>query len=1321
MDDVDEGKHDLIDLPREAERIVCSDLLIVQSGTVAGSELEEDALDKELDEWIRGTSGGGRKRKGQSTGKGDNEEKGQGGWKGNAEQEQVCSGVVDDAGCQKMACSRRVVKVKVEEKGVESSSAQPRRLLFFSGCSMPMPPLYRYTIVYKPAWQGKGNNLVKTVRTEPLADWSVKNIQTLVQMTIKLEPRNLMNCLVRYNHDAKLRVFSVTNVFWRLNPSLRPPDTCNLTGVETPIFHEEDVWRYRGFWFLYHVLCAWEKDTVLRGQEGSTENEVYLRSVRFFRHPEVIRFYGGQAFAELCNFYHAEWVMGLRLHDVYSLHHRLRTRPELLVFLRADERLVARSHSYGTEGRSGLQRALRAVEYMRAVNNWGCGEHIVRVLVVFAVDEECGGQGGRHRYVPGMRLVYLASQWGERVSRVLGRQLNVDKRSVAAAVVALAEDRIVFVEHEREEHGTGVEDGLVEMRKALGAPESEEDGFGSFGLEAVSVYKYDMYVEELILMRAYRRLMNNARALEPYRPPADCCVNLDRFMCSEQALALRKSVELPLLLLTGKPGSGKTLCLENIVQMYRPDHVLCVAFMNTHLDNMRERVMARATTHPRLGAVRFSTMDRLMNLHRYFCKACLPRMTTQNEDEGWKAMCKKMKENMMRWDMERSGNYHRVCADDALFNYPFENCMLEDVEVLVVEEASLMSYRNAAKLMWVVTHCAPALRLVVYCGDDNQLEPLAPGNLFKKLIEAFPQCVVRFEHCHRFQSMRTFANVNHILNQQPDRVQFDDKKFVLVPADVGDYLSRLQQVALSSYWDLEATQFVARTNRVRNEAAKVIMRNMVDDPKGYNPMHFYAGQSIMYKKNSGDDVAANTMFTMHCVVHVQVEVCADAVALQEKRVSSVVAEGSVMEHVMNNGPVLVEKNVVASAGLTPTQMAQVYYDNERSIDEEQNPELADARSVPDMHKKFGLALLKYIRHPEKVLQDSFGQGNEIEVPVDQRTAATLYRNMYDSSSTVKLRVTLHQVEKSTVVPSYDQNFTTPLLVCTRRRYDLWESEDLLGKERLYFLPFSWDMRGFVKDATVVTCHNMMGREAPRVVYIDPKATRYAYNNILYTACTRAKEQCVLLMHRDQFAKACCRPSPLVREKLGEVLEEECGKSLEAVHTGNEVARAVCALLEMMERKRYGVRNNKCVKDLAEWKQLAPRATQVKLSLKKLVRQSDGNFDDVKWKVASRILGVEALEALLTRDEHVQVGDAEEEELRELREAVCGASGRKRGVVDLVCRERLDKDSKSMLKSIMPVKRVKQDCERNVGDAIATYMRTMRCADRQDVMVSDLYV
>lgn len=234
---------------------------------------------------------------------------------------------------------------------------------------------------------------------------------------------------------------------------------------------------------------------------------------------------------------------------------------------------------------------------------------------------------------------------------------------------------------------------------------------------------------------------------------------------SEQLRAVRAMEALPMHVIVGSAGSGKTEAMCAVAQGYHPYTVFGVVSQNaTAMSVVVERVCKRTMT-----------ATRLQILH---AQRCLWR--TNNTAKNATKAYLQQKPNPYRnaEQMKNDPGTQHLCDGEyycTRFKSAFDYCPLERAKLVMIDEASIMSVQDFANIVYIFVRCcqlSPPKFLI--CGDRAQLPAIDGGDLLKSLMIGLSWTLSEFRLNFRFPpTSLLMRNATAIRHGRTELVEFD--------------------------------------------------------------------------------------------------------------------------------------------------------------------------------------------------------------------------------------------------------------------------------------------------------------------------------------------------------------------------------------------------------------------------------------------------------------------------------------------------------------------------------------------------------------------
>lgn len=627
--------------------------------------------------------------------------------------------------------------------------------------------------------------------------------------------------------------------------------------------------------------------------------------VQFLKHPEVVRYFGGDSMRRLARYWPMQWLMGLSIsHDagmtdakghkrenqLQRLEHMIREDPSRFCTENSRPQNInsreypSSASSYGCS-RSGLAPVLNLEQVMRACVDYEIlGEEVERANCTMM--DLIVNQIMRHTFYRKFHMCCNAFKLCNKVHKYLTVLLE-HYRGLARPSPALWNPPSVRAtsEHNRSEenddsvsnaqlpHAVQIDMKWFQTKTKLRVIQSagrlcsaQYQGALVPCMRGVSHYELldrmqgglfspvelnDLwfYVREshdtegMMLYGAY--LICNQASFIAQRdgplmlrriPPTMSC-------CSEQLAFLRYALGYDsngqhtvgceaFANAQGRGGAGKTQLLELLsCALGDTRQLLVLAYQGSHIANVERRF-------PHL---RTATIRMFMHKHCMLCTRTMQHARSTMSTERYKMFAsmiadlkKRMVNNAKAWQtdhQEENKRYSEMARADGTpipideqqrrqygpeaFTYgmPYEQCPLERVVVVVLEEFGMAPMGDIALLLNVLAKCCPRLRCVVTMGDKHQLYPISPGHIQQSFLEGFGW--VQFDHSHRQGEGCLSQLARAMQTMNPDLLQFDNKTALLVEPEPTDMLRTLRDVCRHYQLTPYMSQIIARTNEMR--------------------------------------------------------------------------------------------------------------------------------------------------------------------------------------------------------------------------------------------------------------------------------------------------------------------------------------------------------------------------------------------------------------------------------------------------------------------------------------------------------------------------
>lgn len=223
-------------------------------------------------------------------------------------------------------------------------------------------------------------------------------------------------------------------------------------------------------------------------------------------------------------------------------------------------------------------------------------------------------------------------------------------------------------------------------------------------------------------------------------------------LCDEQMRAVQCQAKSPLTAMFGRAGSGKTTAQLKIISGYVPGTVWAVAFQGRN-------VAALSSVNPGFSY----TAHMLIYLHKKYCAT-----------ECWSG------NNLFR-KKDANGEIRDLGTAKCANGVHFRRCILENMEVLIIEELSLMTLMMFSIVLCIGVRCG-RLTKVIISGDPVQLPALGAGDVIKQMLIFCKQMGVLVEFTHNHRNAPEFVKLHQlstaIYQRDLNAIKPDGKVFI---------------------------------------------------------------------------------------------------------------------------------------------------------------------------------------------------------------------------------------------------------------------------------------------------------------------------------------------------------------------------------------------------------------------------------------------------------------------------------------------------------------------------------------------------------------
>lgn len=223
----------------------------------------------------------------------------------------------------------------------------------------------------------------------------------------------------------------------------------------------------------------------------------------------------------------------------------------------------------------------------------------------------------------------------------------------------------------------------------------------------------------------------------------------------EQMRAIERARLLPVVIITGAAGTGKTAVLKKIIEPYPSGQVLTLGPTARATDILSKRVHPSMTIHSFLFRALLYTKE----LRRATNILAALQASARRYDSGSDANAAIMASIVnMRAELYR------------LLGVVEHTPPWENIRVVVVDEASLIPLDLIVQLIEVIhglkTQNGAFCVQFIIAGDRNQLPPIGAGCFLSDMCRAFPHCVQHLTYNHRSSGHRIRQLANAVASQK---------------------------------------------------------------------------------------------------------------------------------------------------------------------------------------------------------------------------------------------------------------------------------------------------------------------------------------------------------------------------------------------------------------------------------------------------------------------------------------------------------------------------------------------------------------------------
>ena len=344
--------------------------------------------------------------------------------------------------------------------------------------------------------------------------------------------------------------------------------------------------------------------------------------------------------------------------------------------------------------------------------------------------------------------------------------------------------------------------------------------------------------------------------------------------CSEQLTFLEVLRRVPIVLLDGMGGAGKSDVIARLCSAHEPEELVYLTFQTANAAEARVSITERSYS-----------IDWLLTKHAHNCTdsplfqpyrhATLAKLKKEAEVAAAESAADpaSIRKRQRRLDTAfecAQGLTHRCPSMSHRGTFRYGRCILERLRLVVIDEISMVSHQKLLRLLMALAQCARSLTRIVLVGDEGQLPPMRAGHPQKSFMSGVAnQTVVRFRHCHRAQNKELVRNALAIRENRLDDVTWGRcyEQITLQSRISDDYFrssaarresigqifreiaERQQQRSgvdgrRPAIGGIESCQIAARTNVIRIEGSKYLqMHEQKTNPRD----GFSIDQKIVYK------------------------------------------------------------------------------------------------------------------------------------------------------------------------------------------------------------------------------------------------------------------------------------------------------------------------------------------------------------------------------------------------------------------------------------------------------------------------------------------
>ena len=240
--------------------------------------------------------------------------------------------------------------------------------------------------------------------------------------------------------------------------------------------------------------------------------------------------------------------------------------------------------------------------------------------------------------------------------------------------------------------------------------------------------------------------------------------------CGKQELALYYAQKLPILFIDGEAGRGKTAVEGKIAQYFDKNEVLYLSSHNTTVYSVGlQNVCKRAFTVTRFLILHDATCFTTSNFNPHHNQHVIFKNSKRKHAKHHNGRSFKF-QNEQIYEGKKYYNEQFECC--------FDQCILEDVKCVFIDESSLLDIVNACRIFYVISMCCHPTVRVIIAGDGGQLASIAAGMVHKDFQKIFNPWMVKLDIDHRFvgdSALKNIANNESIREGKFNNIHFDLK------------------------------------------------------------------------------------------------------------------------------------------------------------------------------------------------------------------------------------------------------------------------------------------------------------------------------------------------------------------------------------------------------------------------------------------------------------------------------------------------------------------------------------------------------------------